>query len=62
MTIEPFLNLYAVPSPSQYMALRTLNFLCLIFTVSISAKPLIDLNHIWYEYIYDSKMLHKGKA
>ena len=26
-------------------------FLCLIFIVSVSAKPLIDLNHVWYEYI-----------
>ena len=46
--IEPCLKYYAVPSPSQYMALRsrsrTLNILCLIFTVSVSAKPLIDLN------------------
>ena len=41
--IEPCLKFYAVPSPFQYMALRsrsqTLNFLCLIFTVSVSAKP-----------------------
>ena len=50
MTIEPGLKFYAVPSPSQYMALRsrsqTLNFLCLIFTVSVSANLLIDLNHV----------------
>ena len=48
VTIEPCLNFYAVPSPFQYMALRSrsqpLNFflfffLCLIFTASISAKP-----------------------
>ena len=36
--------------PIQYMALRsrsgTLNFFCLIFRVSVSAKPLIDLNHV----------------
>ena len=48
VTIEPCLKFYTVPSPSQYMVLRsrsrTLKFLCLIFTVSVSAKPLIDLN------------------
>ena len=64
--IEPCLKLYAVPSPSQYMVLRsrsqTFSILCLFFTVSVSAKPLIDLNHVWYEQIWDSKMLHKGKV
>ena len=51
MGIEPCLKFYAVPSPSQYRALRsqTLNVLCKMFTVSVSAKPLIDLNHVWYE-------------
>ena len=36
--------------------------LCWIFTVSVVAKPLIDLNHVWYEWMQDSKMLQKGKA
>ena len=42
--------------PTQCMALRsrsqTLNFFLLIFTVSVVAKPLIDLNRVWYEWIY----------
>ena len=53
LTIEPGLKFYAVPS--QYMALRsrsqTLNFLCKTFTASVFVKPLIDLNHVWYEWI-----------
>ena len=40
-----------IPIPVHGLRSRsqTLNFLCLIFTVSVSAKPLIDLNHVWYE-------------
>ena len=53
--VERCLKFSAVPSPSQYMALKsrsqTLNFLCYIFTVLAFAKPLIDLNHVWYEWI-----------
>ena len=30
--------------------------------MSVVAKPLIDLNGVWYEWIQDSKMLQKGKA
>ena len=30
--------------------------------MSVVAKPLIDLNRVWYEWIQDSKMLQKGKA
>ena len=50
VTIEPCLKFYAEPSPSQCKALRsrsqTLIFLCNVFTVSVFAKPLIDLNHV----------------
>ena len=51
--IEPCLKFYAVPSQSQCMTLRsqTLIFFVLIFKVSVVAKPLIDLNHVWYEWI-----------
>ena len=30
--------------------------------MSVVAKPLIDLDRVWYEWIQDSKMLQKGKA
>ena len=55
MTIEPCLKFYAVPSQSQCMTSRsrsqTLNFFVLDLYSSVVAKPLIDLNHVWYEWI-----------
>ena len=53
MTIEPCLKFYAVPSQSQCIDLKIkvtdFDFFC---SVSLVAKPLTDLNRIWYEWIY----------
>ena len=40
-----------IPIPVHGLEVKVKNFdlFCLIFTVSVSAKPLIDLNHVWYE-------------
>ena len=40
-----------IPIPVYGLKVKVtdLSFLCLIFTVSVSAKPLVDLNHVWYE-------------
>ena len=45
VTMEPCLKFYAALSQSQCMTLRS------IFTVSVVAKSLIDLNRVWYEWI-----------
>ena len=44
----------AIPIPVHDLKVKVTDFeffLCLIFTVSVVAKPLIDLNRFWYEWI-----------
>ena len=41
-----------IPIPVHGLKVKVTDFdffACVIFTVSVSAKPLIDLNHVWYE-------------
>ena len=42
-----------IPIPVHDLKIKVTDFefLCQIFTVSVVAKPLIDLNHVWYEWI-----------
>ena len=52
MTIEPSLNILrsTVPIPVHDLKIKVTDlFICKIFTVSVVAKPLIDLNRVWYE-------------
>ena len=44
-----------IPIPVHGLKVKVTDF-------EFSAKPLIDLNHVWYEWIEDSKMIHKEKA
>ena len=42
------------PIPVHDLKIKVTDFefvLCLTFTVSVVAKPLIDLNRVWYEWI-----------
>ena len=39
-----------IPVPVHDLKIKVTDFLC-IFIVSVVAKPLIDLNRIWYEWI-----------
>ena len=42
-----------IPIPVHGLKVKVtdFDFFVLIFTVSVFAKPLIDLNHVWYEWI-----------
>ena len=54
MTIESSLNILrsTVPIPVHDLKIKLTDFFFfLIFTVSVVAKPLIDLNRVWYEWI-----------
>ena len=55
-----------IPIPMHDLKIKVTDIdffcVCLIFTVSVVAKPLIDLNRVWYEWMKDAKMIQKGKA
>ena len=53
MTIEPSLNILCstVPIPVHDLKIKLTDFFLVKSLVSIVAKPLIDLNHVWYEWI-----------
>ena len=51
MVIDTGQNFCGVPSAPQYMTMRlrsqTYNIYVEVFTVSVLAKPLVDLIHVW---------------
>ena len=51
-----------IPIPVHDLKIKVTDFEIFCVTVSVVAKPLIDLNRIWSEWIQDSKMLQKEKV
>ena len=53
MTIEPNLNILhsTVPIPVHDLKIKLTDFFFVKSLVSVVAKPLIDLNRVWYEWI-----------
>ena len=59
---------YIVPSPPPYMALRSryglrtfmLEFCVKVFRTSLFPNPLTDLDHVWCDDRYWSKILHSA--